>query len=108
MAEQEREKKEKSYLWKKREERKKRLREQKALKRVRVVPRDGEIRRDIKHPVSRLAFPAEGSVEWPLDAFTKRRIIDGTVSLAEDQQRDRQENHRQRRRHDEPPSRQES
>jgi hypothetical protein len=46
---------------------------------VRVLPKDDVIRRVIKHPRGNIAFPETGSVEWPFDRFTKRRIEDGTV-----------------------------
>jgi hypothetical protein len=39
------------------------------------------VRRNIRHQPDGLRFPAEGSVEWPLDAFTKRRLRDGDVML---------------------------
>jgi hypothetical protein len=48
---------------------------------VRVLPRNDQIRKYIKHPRTRVGFPAEGSAEWPNDAFTKRRIIDGDVTI---------------------------
>ena len=48
---------------------------------VRVLPRNEQIRKYIKHPATRVGFPAEGSAEWPNDAFTKRRIIDGDVTV---------------------------
>lgn len=48
---------------------------------VRVLPRTDEIRKYIKHPGTRVGFPAEGSTEWPNDAFTKRRVRDGDVSI---------------------------
>jgi hypothetical protein len=48
--------------------------------RVRVTPKDDTIRGLIKHP-SGVKFPAEGSVEWPLDSFTRRRIRDGDVTV---------------------------
>jgi hypothetical protein len=57
----------------------KRMAELRAVARVRVLPRDESVRRDIRHMPGGIAFPAEGSVEWPLDQFTKRRLIDGTV-----------------------------
>lgn len=47
--------------------------------RVRVTPRDDTIRKAIAHP-SGVKFPESGSVEWPLDPFTKRRLRDGTVT----------------------------
>jgi hypothetical protein len=75
---------EKSLRFKQREERLKRIREQNTPKRVRVLPRDDVIRRDIVHPVNRIAFPPQGgSVEWPLDQFTKRRIREGDVTVEE-------------------------
>lgn len=56
-----------------------RMADTRAAGRVRVNPRDDVIRRDIKH--GNIRFPAEGSVEWPLDQYTKRRLRDGTVTL---------------------------
>lgn len=50
--------------------------------RVRVVPRDDEVRAAIKHPrVGK--FRSTGSMEWPDDTFTRRRVRDGTVTLEE-------------------------
>jgi hypothetical protein len=71
----------KTPQWHRRQERLKRIREQMQVKRVRVVPRDDIIRRDIVHGVTRVRFPKEGSVEWPLDQFTKRRLREGVVTL---------------------------
>lgn len=49
---------------------------------VRVLPRDEQIRKYIKHPATKVGFPAgEGSAEWPNDAFTKKRVIDGDVRV---------------------------
>jgi hypothetical protein len=48
---------------------------------VRVLPRSDQIRRYIKHPKTRVGFPAEGSAEWPNDTFTKRRVRDGDVTI---------------------------
>lgn len=67
--------------------------------RVRVMPRDDEVRKFIKHPETGTKFPASGSVEWPLDRFTKRRLRDGTVTLAEQDQH--HESHRRARRTEE-------
>jgi hypothetical protein len=50
--------------------------------RVRVVPRDDDVRAFIKHP-SGSPFPETGSAEWPLDTFTQRRLADGDVTLEE-------------------------
>jgi hypothetical protein len=61
--------------------------------RVRVLPRDETIRRHITHQPSGIAFPAEGSVEWPNDRFTQRRISDGDVMIegAEEKKKSRPE-----------------
>ena len=48
--------------------------------RVRVNPANEDIRKAISHPSGNLKFPASGSVEWPLDQFTKRRLRDGSVT----------------------------
>jgi hypothetical protein len=50
-------------------------------KRVRVLPKNDAIRKYIKHYPSRIGFPLEGSVEWPDDDFTQRRIADGDVTI---------------------------
>ena len=55
----------------------------KRLKRVRVVPSSDEVRRVLKHP-NGMAFRSSGSVEWPLDRFTTRRLREGAITLAED------------------------
>lgn len=54
-------------------------------KRVRVIPRDDELRKVLKHPASG-GFRPEGSIEWPFDQFTKRRIRDGDVTIEEQPQ----------------------
>jgi hypothetical protein len=48
---------------------------------VRVLPKNELIRKYIKHARTRVGFPAEGSAEWPNDTFTKRRIMDGDVTI---------------------------
>ena len=58
-----------------------RIRETQATPRVRVEPANEEMRRLLKHP-SGMGFRSGGSVEWPLDKFTKRRLADGSVKLA--------------------------
>jgi hypothetical protein len=58
-----------------------RLAEAKGAPGVRVVPRDDVIRASIKHQPTEIGFPETGSVEWPNDAFTQRRIADGDVTL---------------------------
>ena len=75
----------KSIRWRRRQERLKRVRDSHEVKRVRVHPRDDVIRRDIKH--GGRSFPKQGSVEWPLDSFTKRRLRDGTVRLENEREK---------------------
>jgi len=53
------------------------------LPRVRVNPKDDDMRRLLKHPSTGVRFPAHGSVEWPLDQFTRRRLKDGSVTKDE-------------------------
>jgi hypothetical protein len=51
---------------------------------VRVLPKDPETRKNLKHQPSKIAFRAEGSVEWPLDKFTLRRLRDGDITIVTD------------------------
>ena len=60
-----------------------RIRSMQQRKGVRVEPRDEDIRRVLKHP-SGVRFRSEGSVEWPDDKFTWRRLRDGDVKLVEE------------------------
>lgn len=63
-----------------REERLERARGTATPQRVRVLPRDDAMRKLLKHPASG-GFRPEGSIEWPLDQFTKRRLRDGDVTI---------------------------
>jgi hypothetical protein len=49
---------------------------------LRVVPKNENIRKYIKHP-SGISFRPQGGVEWPNDRFTQRRLADGDVTLEE-------------------------
>ena len=49
---------------------------------VRVNPRNDNMRKLLRHPLRGRGFPSTGSVEWPLDTFTRRRLRDGDVTLA--------------------------
>jgi len=49
---------------------------------LRVEPATPELRRALKHP-SGIKFRSAGSVEWPDDIFTRRRIKDGSVKVVE-------------------------
>jgi hypothetical protein len=50
------------------------------LPRVRVLPANEDIRRVLKHPRG-MAFRTTGSVEWPYDQFTIRRLAAGEITL---------------------------
>jgi hypothetical protein len=54
---------------------------------VRVVPANDDMRRLLKHPKAG-NFRSEGSLEWPNDSFTQRRLRDGSVKLAEAEERE--------------------
>lgn len=47
---------------------------------VRVLPANEALRKKLKHP-NGMAFRPEGSVEWPNDRFTKRRLAEGAITL---------------------------
>jgi len=40
------------------------------------------MRRILKHPVTGMRFRSTGSVEWPNDSFTQRRLRSGSITLA--------------------------
>ena len=56
---------------------------------VRVEPASDDMRKHLIHPAGGIRFPTSGSVEWPHDRFTKRRLADGSVKLATQQQQRR-------------------
>jgi len=70
---------------------------------VRVVPAAGEgwteddMRRLLKHPKAG-AFRAEGSIEWPNDTFTQRRLREGSIKL-ESEHHEHDDKHRPRLSH---------
>jgi hypothetical protein len=47
---------------------------------VRVEPANADMRRLLKHPRAG-GFRSEGSMEWPDDTFTGRRLRDGDIKL---------------------------
>jgi hypothetical protein len=49
---------------------------------VRVLPATEELRRVLRHP-NGMAFRSQGSVEWPRDKFTERRLADGSITIEE-------------------------
>lgn len=56
------------------------LAEARKLPRVRVEPTTEAYRDVLKHP-NGMAFRKEGSVEWPFDQFTQRRLRDGSIKI---------------------------
>ena len=53
---------------------------------IRVLPKNDKIRKYIKHYPSGIGFPSgDGSVEWPNDRFTQRRLRDGDVTIEQKQ-----------------------
>ena len=50
------------------------------IPRVRVLPADETMRRLLRHP-NGMGFRSEGSVEWPLDKFTQRRLREGSIKI---------------------------
>jgi hypothetical protein len=93
---QKQEKREKSVVWHRRQARLKKVRDQRQDKRVRVEPVNQRVRETIAHPFGG-RFPATGSTEWPNDSFTKRRIRDGDIKLAADQQQRPQEQRKEQK-----------
>ena len=73
---------EKSIRFKRRAERREFVRLGREPRKVRVTPVSDEMRKILKHP-RKGGFRSSGSVEWPLDSFTKRRIRDGDVTVEE-------------------------
>lgn len=59
-----------------------RIAKETATPNVRVEPANDTMRRILKHP-NGMRFRATGSVEWPLDKFTKRRLADGSITQVE-------------------------
>ena len=52
------------------------------LPRVRVLPANDDLRRVLKHPRG-MRFRSTGSVEWPFDKFTQRRLREGSITIEE-------------------------
>ena len=50
--------------------------------RVRVEPASEALRHVLRHP-NGMAFRPQGSVEWPWDRFTQRRLRDGSIKVVE-------------------------
>jgi len=57
---------------------------------IKVVPKNDIIRKQIKHPTAG-PFRAVGSMDWPNDSFTARRIKDGDVTVVEEPPADQPE-----------------
>ena len=64
---------------------------------VRVLPKNDQIRKYLKHPAKRVGFLAEGSIEWPNDAFTRKRIKEGDVTIEESEPESKNQKSKERR-----------
>lgn len=51
---------------------------------LRVEPKNDALRAVLQHPLTGMKFRPEGSVEWPDNSFTRRRIRDGDVKIVEE------------------------
>lgn len=51
---------------------------------VKVLPKNEDMRRILKHPSNNVGFRDDGPMEWPDDAFTARRVADGDVTIYEE------------------------
>ena len=80
-----REKAEPSLRKQRRDERREFVRQGREPRKVRVTPANDELRRALRHP-RKGGFRSAGSVEWPMDSFTKRRIRDGDVTVEQREQ----------------------
>jgi hypothetical protein len=49
---------------------------------VRVLPANEELRKLLRHP-NGTGFRPTGSIEWPDDRFTHRRLRDGDITIEE-------------------------
>lgn len=55
---------------------------------LRVEPANDDMRRLLKHP--RVGgFRSEGSIEWPDDIFTRKRLREGSIKLAEEKHQEK-------------------
>jgi hypothetical protein len=59
-----------------------RVKDEVAQERVRVEPANDIMRKLMKHP-SGTGFRAQGSADWPLDSFTRRRLTEGSIKRVE-------------------------
>jgi hypothetical protein len=65
-----------------RAERLQRLKDEAVQERVRVEPANDIMRKLMKHP-SGTGFRGQGSADWPLDSFTRRRLTEGSIKRVE-------------------------
>jgi hypothetical protein len=63
---------------------------------VRVTPANDDMRRLLKHPRAG-GFRSEGSMEWPNDRFTQRRLRDGDIKIEEKKEERNRPAHHARR-----------
>jgi hypothetical protein len=51
---------------------------------MKVLPRNDEMRKMLRHPNGDIPFRDEGPAEWPDDSFTHRRIMDGDITVVQE------------------------
>jgi hypothetical protein len=56
-----------------------------------VVPAREELRNSLRHVPTGRRFRAEGSVEWPMDSFTVRRLRDGDIKIVTAEEEEKKE-----------------
>lgn len=71
-----------------------RVRDAVQVKGVRVEPANDDMRRLLKHPTAG-GFRSAGSIEWPNDLFTKKRLRDGSIKVAEEHESEQRRSRRQ-------------
>ena len=67
---------------------------------VKVVPKNDDIRKLLKHPTAG-ALRAEGSSDWPDDSFTARRVADGDVTIEQAEKKEDEKKAEERHEHEE-------
>ena len=75
-------------------ERTERMRKMHVRPGIRVEPANDDMRRVLAHPRAG-HFRSEGSMEWPDDTFTYRRLRDGDIKRAEAKDKDGEHKDRQ-------------
>ena len=72
------------------------IRKANLMPRVRVLPASDELRAALRHP-NGMGFRSTGSIEWPMDKFTQRRLREGSITIEKklDEESNNKSEHRQ-------------